>query len=83
MRNAQILGNSGTFPISIVLCMFRAVSPFYLYFVVYNIYTRICIIATHPFASRAHRDKRKSYLFITRRVHLPSRFQQIIGEKQW
>ena len=43
------------------LCVFRAVSPFYLYFVVYSIYTRICTVVTHPFASRAHRDKRKSY----------------------
>ena len=63
-------------PILIVFCAcFGAISPNYLYSVVYSIYTRNCTLATHPFASRAHRDKRKSYLFIMRRARDESAYR--------
>ena len=60
-----MLGTSGAFSV----CAFsRVVSPFLplfrYYSIVYSIYMRICTVATHLFASRAHRDKRKSYSFI-------------------
>src|SRR5436853_7521495 len=62
--------NSGTFPIFIVFMRASGLrAPFIfipIYSVAYSIYTRSCTLATHPFASRAHRDKRKSYFFITK-----------------
>ena len=35
-----------------------------LYFVVYSIYTRVCTVATHPFASVTYRDNRYPILYL-------------------
>ena len=64
MRRSSVIQVHSLF--LLFLCVFRAVSPFYLYLIVYSIYTTICTIVTHPFASGALRDNQKSYLLPTK-----------------
>src|SRR5436853_7909248 len=77
MRNALILGNSGTFPISIVfvrvsgckplLSLFRSLQ--YINEDLYRSYPSVCL-------SSSPRQTLKSYSLSYLRVRLPSRFQQ-------
>ena len=58
---------------------FRSIS---FYFVVYSLYTRVCTVVTHPFASGPHRDNRKSHSLScpdhTNNLSLLIRFQHIL-----
>jgi len=81
MRNAPDLRIQGTFPIFIVFVRSSGYFTFIpFHFVVYSIYTSICIVATYPFASGALRDNRKSYPFylaLTDLISTFSRFQKV------